>query len=214
MTAAPEPSAVDGTGVGTLRMTGEVGAVDAAGSGGENLGTGDRTGAGRTGLALEGGGKKGLTTTGIAGAGGVAITIGREEIAAVGTGGVARGEFGVAAAVPAVPAAGAAGLTATGAMTDGNPNIVRLSGGRAAPGAGVVEVGCGVMPVRATGIAADGRAPGIRDGREAGGAAAGGDPDPGVAMGSIPDGRVGGFTFQADGTEAGVGPPLSMVISP
>ena len=199
---------MDGTGVGTLRMTGAVGAVGAAGSGGENLGTGGRTGAGSTGLALEGGGKEGLATTGIAGAGGVAITIGREEIAAVGTGGVARGEFGVAAAT------GAAGLTTTGAFTDGNPIIVRLSVGRAAPGTGVEEVGCGVMPVRATGIAADGRAPGIRDGRGAGGADDEGDADPGVAMGRIPDGRVGGFTFQADGTEADVGTPRSMVISP
>jgi len=131
----------------------------------------------------------------------------REGTAAIGPDGVGRrGEGAVG------DATGAAGLPVTGGLTDGKPIMVRLSGGLSAPGGGVEAVGCGVMPVRTTGIAADGRAPGIKEGRGEG--CAGGCPAEAAAgMGRGPVGRVGGFVVQPVCAGAGEG-PRSMVISP
>jgi hypothetical protein len=148
---------------------------------------------------------------GAAGAGGVEIKIGRDGTAAAGAGGVANGT--ARADVGATGVGGAAGLFMTGGLTEGKPIMVRLRGGREAPGAGVEAVGCGVIPVRAMGMAADGRAPGINDGRGDGGAAgAGAAPTAGTWR--TPDGRVGGFAH-ADDVEAGAAGALrSIVISP
>ena len=124
---------VSGAGVGTFRMTGAGGMTGVvATGGGENRGTGGRTGAGSTRLAPEGDGRIVLATTGAAGAGGVEITIGRERMAAAGAGGVAR---------CGIDGEGAAGLLTRGGLAAGKPITVRLSGGRAVPGAGAEAVG-------------------------------------------------------------------------
>jgi hypothetical protein len=219
-TATGSAPAAGGIGVGTLRVTGADGVATAddvgagVGGGGEKRGTGGRTAAGgtaagATGVAMEGGGSVGLGAA--AGPDGGIIS-GRAGTAAAGAGGVARWEIG--GATGAEGAGSVAGLPTTGDLTEGNPIIVRLRGGRAAPGAGVEAVGCGVMPVRATGIEADGRAPGIKDGRGAGGTA-GAAAGPAATTGREPDGRVAALAAHADGAEAaGAVGPRSMVISP
>jgi hypothetical protein len=94
--------------------------------------------------------------------------------------------------------------------------MVRLAVGLEAPGAGVEEVSGGVMPVRTAGIPADGRTPGIRDGRGdfwAGAGAVGFA----AGMGLMPDGRVGVLADHAVWVGAGAGTaagPRSMMISP
>jgi hypothetical protein len=207
--------------VGTLRVTGAVGAdaatVVGAGAvgtepagGGENRGTGGRIGESATGAALEGGGRAGIAAAGAVGPDGGIIS-GRAGTAAAGAGGVGRWEMG--GDTGAAGGGRVAGLPTTGGLTEGNPIMVRLSGGRPAPGAGIEAAGCGVVPVRAMGIAADGRAPGIRDGRDAGGAA-GGATGPGVAIGREPDGRVAGLAAHAACAGAVAGGPRSIVISP
>ena len=94
--------------------------------------------------------------------------------------------------------------------------MVRLVAGLGAPGAGVEEVSVGVIPVRTAGIPADGRTPGIRDGRGDFWAGAG-DAGPAAGMGLIPDGRVGVLADHAVWVGAGAGTgagPRSMMISP
>jgi len=209
--------AAGGTGVATLRVTGAGESTDEMGGcAGGTRGKGGRTAGGTSDAGdaedagSDGGGTTGLVKTGPVGAGGIDVAgipvVGRMGTAIEGTAGVARA---IGEGIATGPDAGLAG---TGGLTDGKPIIVRLSGGLVAVGAEVD--GCGVMPVRTAGMEADGRAPGIKDGRgemEGGGEAVGGA----ATMGRLPDGRVAGLAAHADGDCAGDGGvPRSMVISP
>lgn len=196
-----------GMGVCTLRVTGADGddeGMDAEDIVEESLGT---TGLGADGvteggIGIGGFGSSGLGAVGAAGAGGVAITMGREGIAATGEG----MDF------IAMGGGDAVGLVATGGLTDGKPIMVRLIGGRTVGGAEVDAAGCGVVPVRVVGRLPAGRAPGINEGRGTGWLIAGVGGVVTIA-GRIAEGRAGGFIVQLVVEGDGM-VPRSMVISP
>jgi hypothetical protein len=189
--------AAGGTGVATLRVTGDGESTDEVGGGADGTrGKGGRRAGGASDIedgGDEGGGTTGLANTEAAGATG-AVTA---EIPVVGRPGTAtEGIAGVGRATGAGIATGtdAAGLAETGGLADGKPIIVRLRGGLAAGGADVD--GCGVIPVRTAGMEVEGRAPGIKDGRgelAGGGVAA----DGAETAGRLPDGRVAGLAAHA-----------------
>ena len=204
--------------MGELAAGGEIGTFT-AGIGAENRGTDGLAAASGAGFTLGCGGGGGATdlagANGCAGAGGVGaigmlgieLAVEREETTATGLDGVGRRGEGEAG-----DATGAAGLPATGGLTDGKPIMVRLRGAFAAPGGAVEARGCGVMPERTAGITAEGRVPGIKEGR--GDGWAGGIPaGAGAGIGRIPVGRVGGLTVHPVCTGTGAG-PRSIVISP
>ena len=121
---------------------------------------------------------------------------GREGL---GTPGAAIGGAGVGAT-----------LGGTGCLADGNPMTVCR--GCAAEGAG--GVGAGVAPVRAAGIAVDGRGVVIIGGRAT---AAEGGAGVGAGSGRATEGLLGGLLAQAEAAATGAwsaAGPRSMVISP
>ncbi len=199
-----------GTGVGALRMAGDACGTPAAGVGAKRGTTGRTPGAPAAGTAGVIG-----TRTGPDAAGAVGVATTGARTAGVGgcdTAGIAAGVglemWGTAGTI----GAGAGGLgAASGGLIDGNPIMVRATCGRAAVEVVADAIGCGVPPVRAIGIDAEGRAPGISDGR--GDGCAGGGVGSVAGIGRAPDGRVGGLVLQAGAAGDWVG-PRSMVISP
>jgi len=189
-----------GTGVGSLR------AIGAPGIGSEG-GTRGTTGRGAVGTAGVGATTGVLATTGATGPGGTAGADG------VGANGARTGTaaLGAGTGLGCGWVAETGGFPATGGLTEGNPIIVRAICGRTAAGTGTEVAGCGVLPLRTAGIPADGRAPGIREGR--GDGCAGGGVAPAGGIVRIPLGRVAGLAPHAGAGGVGAG-PRSMVISP
>ena len=110
----------------------------------------------------------------------------------------------------AIGAENPAGLGPADALGAGKPIMV-WRGCCDAGGGGSPGVGCGVAPVRAAGIATEGRGLGIIGGR--GGAWTGAAGVGAVGIGRAPEGLVGGRVAQPAELGAGTG-PRSMVISP
>lgn len=176
----------------------------AGGGGGASRGTtGREMAAGAAGPSVGGNGVDALTVTGPSSGGEMVASTGCEGTTDIGAAGVRRCGAG---------GEDTAGLLATVGLAEGKPIMVRFMGGRANAGAGGDDVGCGVKPERTAGRLADGRAPGISDGRGELGATAGGR---GLAagMGRAPEGRVGGFAAHVEAAVGGAG-LRSMVISP
>ena len=147
-------------------------------------------------------------SVGICGAG--LATTGAVGAAGVGKDGARPGADVAGGSVAGRAATGTAGLGPADALGAGKPIMV-WRGCCDAGGGGSPGVGCGVAPVRAAGIATEGRGLGIIGGR--GGAWTGAAGVGAVGIGRAPEGLVGGRVAQPAELGAGTG-PRSMVISP